>query len=84
MSNEQNTDKTMIKEMSIEEMFEELSELAKKLEDKTTTLEDSFVLYQRGMALLQECNVKLDAVEKKMLKLNEDGTTVEFSENIIR
>ena len=53
--------------------------LAEKLENRDTSLEDSFILYRQGMELLKLCSGKLDTVEKKMLQLNEDGTFSEFS-----
>ena len=61
-------------EKSLEEMFAELDLLAEKLENRDTSLEDSFILYRQGMELLKLCSGKLDTVEKKMLQLNEDGT----------
>lgn len=67
------------KEKTIEEAFRELDELAQKLEDRETSLEDSFLLYKQGMELLKYCSQKLDTVEKKMLQMNEDGTFSEFS-----
>ena len=66
-------------EKPLEEMFTELDLLAGKLEDRDTSLEDSFRLYRQGMELLKLCSGKLDTVEKKMLQLNEDGTFSEFS-----
>ena len=66
-------------EKPLEEMFTELDLLAGKLEDRDTSLEDSFRLYRQGMELLKLCSEKLDTVEKKMLQLNEDGTFSEFS-----
>lgn len=66
-------------EKPLEEMFTELDLLAGKLEDRETSLEDSFRLYRQGMVLLKLCSEKLDTVEKKMLQLNEDGTFSEFS-----
>ena len=65
--------------MAKKEMFTELDLLAGKLEDRETSLEDSFRLYRQGMELLKLCSEKLDTVEKKMLQLNEDGTFSEFS-----
>ena len=65
-------------EKPLEEMFAELDLLAEKLENRDTSLEDSFILYRQGMELLKLCR-KLDTVEKKMLQLNEDGTFSEFS-----
>ena len=70
------------KEQTIEEAFEELDALAEKLEDRETSLEESFALYKKGMELLKQCSEKLDTVEKKMLQMNEDGTLDEFSRGI--
>lgn len=64
---------------TIEEAFEELEKLAQKLEDRESTLEESFRCYKKGMELLKYCSEKLDTVEKKMLQMNEDGTLSEFS-----
>lgn len=66
-------------EKSLEEAFAQLDDLAGRLEDRETSLEDSFRLYKQGMELLKYCNDKLDTVEKKMLQMNEDGTLSEFS-----
>lgn len=65
-------------EESIEEVFAQLDVLAEKLENRDTSLEDSFALYKKGMELLKYCSEKLDTVEKKMLQMNEDGTFSEF------
>ncbi|MBP3902320.1 MAG: exodeoxyribonuclease VII small subunit [Blautia sp.] len=64
--------------LKIEDAFQKLDAIAAKLEDKNTSLEDSFALYQQGMELLKYCNSRLDTVEKKMLRINEDGTFSEF------
>ena len=66
-------------EKTLEEAFSELDVLADKLEDRETSLEDSFRLYKQGMGLLKFCNDKLDTVEKKLLQMNEDGSLGEFS-----
>ena len=63
---------------TIEEVFQELDNLAVKLEDSETSLEDSFRFYKEGMELLKYCSEKLDTVEKKMLQMDEDGTLREF------
>ena len=42
------------------------------------SLEDSFALYHQGVELLRACNEKIDAVEKKMLVLDEEGDIHEF------
>lgn len=64
--------------ISLEEAFLRLDEIIGRLENRDTTLEDSFAGYQEGMELLKICNERIDTVEKKILALNEDGETYEF------
>ena len=78
MGKDRNSEQTS-QEETLEEVFAQLADLAEKLEDKETSLEDSFNLYKQGMELLKFCSDKLDTVEKKMLQMNEDGTFSEFS-----
>ena len=79
MAKTEKNDTQIQEEKSLEEVFAELDLLAEKLEDRETSLEDSFLLYRQGMELLKFCSDRLDTVEKKMLQLNEDGTFSEFS-----
>lgn len=72
MGKDRNSEQTS-QEETLEEVFAQLDDLAEKLEDKETSLEDSFNLYKQGMELLKFCSDKLDTVEKKMLQMNEDG-----------
>lgn len=65
------------KEQSLEELFQELEIIAANLEGEVN-LEESFRLYQKGMALLKQCNDRIDKVEKQVLVLDEDGETHEF------
>lgn len=58
-------------EKSIEQAFEELDALMKKLEDADTSLEDSFACYEAGMKLVKACGEKIDKVEKQMIVLQE-------------
>ena len=76
------TNDQVLEEKTLEEAFTELDGLAEKLEDRETSLEDSFRFYRQGMELLKFCSEKLDTVEKKMLQINEDGTFSEFSGRI--
>lgn len=78
MGKDRNSEQTS-QEETLEEVFAQLDDLAEKLEDRETSLEDSFNLYKQGMELLKFCSDKLDTVEKKMLQMNEDGTFSEFS-----
>ena len=81
MSKDKSNDQ-VLEEKTLEEAFTELDGLAEKLEDRETSLEDSFRFYRQGMELLKFCSEKLDTVEKKMLQRNEDGTFSEFSGRI--
>ena len=81
MSKDKSNDQ-VLEEKTLEEAFTELDGLAEKLEDRETSLEDSFRFYRQGMELLKFCSEKLDTVEKKMLQINEDGTFSEFTGRI--
>lgn len=65
-------------ELSLEAAFEQIEEVIAHLEAEEITLEQSFMEYSRGMKLLQHCNETIDRVEKKVLKINEDGGLDEF------
>jgi len=67
-----------MKEKTISEVFNELDDVVEKLAVEDNSLEDSFVLYQKGMTLLKACNDKIDTVEKKILVLDENGEKHEF------
>ena len=79
MAKTEKNDTQIQEEKSLEEVFAELDLLAEKLEDRETSLEDSFLLYRQGMELLKFCSDRLDIVEKKMLQINENGAFSEFS-----
>ena len=71
-------DKNLSEDFPIEESIKELDLIVQRLESREISLEDSFVMYQKGMELLRQCSGKIDTVEKKMLKINEDGGLSEF------
>lgn len=75
MENEKLTD---LQNMTVEEAFQELDEMVKKMESNEISLDESFQLYNEGMKLLKYCNDKIDKVEKKMLMIGEDGEAHEF------
>lgn len=58
--------------MKIEERFEELDKIVKKLEQGESTLEESFELYKEGMDMIKECNKEIDKVEKQLVILQSD------------
>lgn len=68
----------MAEEMTIEQSFEQLEEIIDKMQETDVTLEDSFALYEQGMKMIQECNRRIDEVEKKMLVMNEAGELTEL------
>lgn len=73
---EEKTEKEQV--LSLEETFAQIEEVIGRLEAEDITLEQSFEEYNRGMALLAQCNETIDRVEKKVLKINEDGGLDEF------
>lgn len=64
--------------MSLEKNFAKLEETIEKLEKEDISLEESFLAYNEGMKLLKQCNDEIDKIEKKVLKISEDGTLEEF------
>ncbi len=64
--------------VSLEEAFHQLEETVRKLESQEISLEDSFLIYKKGMEILQYCNDKIDQVEKKVMVVDESGNLNEF------
>lgn len=67
--------------LTIEEGMHALEEILEKMEDRDVALDTAFTLYEEGMRILKETNEQIDAVEKKVLALSEDGTLVSFAED---
>ena len=65
-------------DFKLEEAFEKLDEMLDILESPDISLEESFEVYKEGMTLLTKCNETIDQVEKKVLKLTEEGTLEEL------
>ena len=65
-------------EMTLDQAFLALDGMIEALESREITLEESFEKYKQGMELVKTCSEKIDAVEKKVLILNEDGEAYEF------
>lgn len=59
--------------MTIEETLKELEGLIEKMEDRESSLEETFTYYEKGMRLVKECSEKIDQVEKKIQVLAEEG-----------
>lgn len=64
------------KNLSIEELLENIEGIVTKMEQDNVTLEDSFTLYEEGMKKLKEANSVLDTVAKKVEKLDSEGNNV--------
>ncbi|MBQ0012719.1 MAG: exodeoxyribonuclease VII small subunit [Clostridiales bacterium] len=60
-------------DLTYEQAVAELEEIIGKLESGEASLDDSISLYSRGMELSKFCKDKLDAIEKKISLLAEDG-----------
>lgn len=73
-------DKNENQKESLEETFQELSNIIEKMQEREVTLEESFSLYEQGIRKLKLCNEKIDSVEKKMLLLNQQGELEAFDE----
>ncbi len=63
------------KKKTVEENFEILDQMVRRMESSDISLEESFQLYQDGMKLLKEVNGTIDRYEKKIQVLTSDGTT---------
>lgn len=66
------------KALSLEENFKQLELVCQQLEAEDISLEDAFKAYSQGMYMLKECNEQIDRVEKKVLKLSQEGQLEEF------
>lgn len=66
------------KKLSLEENFEKLDCIIEQLEAEDVSLEEAFTAYSAGMSILKDCNEQIDRVEKKVLKLSEQGELKEF------
>lgn len=60
-------------ETTLENTLSEIEKIIEQLQQKNISLEDSFLLYQKGIEKIKVCNDKIDAVEKKLLILNKEG-----------
>jgi exodeoxyribonuclease VII small subunit len=55
---------------SFEEAFAQLEELVQKLEEGGLPLEEAVTLYERGMALVKQCEGELDKAELRVSQLS--------------
>lgn len=66
------------KKLTLQELFVQLDEVVKNMEQGEVSLEESFEFYHKGMDLLKACNDRIDKVEKKMILLDNEGEEHEF------
>lgn len=64
--------------MTIEENFAKIEKTIEQLESEDISLEEAFAVYSEGMKLLKICNDQIDKVEKKVMKLTEEGNLEEL------
>ena len=67
------------KKMSVEEAFAQIERTIDQLEDEEISLEDAFSGFQKGMELVKYCEEAIDQIEKKVLKITEEGETEDFA-----
>jgi exodeoxyribonuclease VII small subunit len=56
-----------------EEKIEQLRQIIAKIEDGTTSLDESMKLYEKGAALVKQCETLLADAEEKITTLSRDA-----------
>ena len=67
------------KKFTIEQAFLDLDEIIEQLEKDETPLNDALALQTEGMKLVKKCQDSLDKVEKELIILEEENTTVSIN-----
>jgi exodeoxyribonuclease VII small subunit len=71
-----------IAELSFEEAIKQLTDIVGKIEQGEIPLADSLAQYERGMALIKQCQTILKSAEKRIEKIsNRDLESKESSDN---
>lgn len=60
-------------EMSFEEELLELESIVEKLEKGQLSLDESLLLFEKGIKLVRECNDKLKSAQQKVEQLIEEN-----------
>ncbi|MCR5082490.1 MAG: exodeoxyribonuclease VII small subunit [Parasporobacterium sp.] len=58
------------KEKTIEDNFKEISEIIEKMDNPEVSLEESFKLYNEAVKLVEDCNKRIEKVEKEITVLD--------------
>jgi exodeoxyribonuclease VII small subunit len=69
------------KEESFEQLFSELESTVAKLEGGDLLLDESLVLFQRGMELAKKCGRLLDQAELRLKELVPHGDVIEVEDS---
>lgn len=69
-----------IKNLSFEQAYNQLEETVQKLEGGSLSLAEVMGLYERGMALAQQCGIQLDQAELTIKKLTPAGELEPFDD----
>jgi len=70
MAKEETTD---IGKLSFEEAIKALTQIVEKIETGEVPLQTSIEQYEKGMALIKHCRGILQAAEKKIEKVSQEG-----------
>ena len=63
-----------LENLTMDETYARLDALLNEMETGNHSLEESFALYSRGIALVQACSSKIDRIEKELIILeNREG-----------
>ncbi|MCR4956239.1 MAG: exodeoxyribonuclease VII small subunit [Lachnospiraceae bacterium] len=57
---------------TIEDAFDSIEKIIEKMQNKDTSLAESFALYEEGMKEVSFCNKEIDGVEKKIRILTKE------------
>lgn len=60
-------------EKTYEEQINELKEIIEKIENREAGLEESLILYRRGMEILRSCEKYLEDAELKVTELQDSA-----------
>lgn len=72
MTEQTNMTTNITTNITIEERFAQIEQTIEKLQDASTSLEESFQLYESGMKQIASCNQEIDEIEKKIQILSEE------------
>jgi exodeoxyribonuclease VII small subunit len=67
------TEASELEELTVEEAFDQLSEIVSKMDAPEVSLEESMQLYKQGVLLLDRCGRRLNQIEKELIILTEEG-----------